>query len=178
MELLHEIRKKIEEDSPDLWSGEIVLGRKEYLTLTGQIEPKLYYILQGSLRVFYTDEKGEEHTIRFGYSNSFISSLDSFLNEKPSFLTIQAIKESHLNFITKPDLLNFIINQGLILDWSNALSEIIGQQVIREIDLISNTPVERFNRLLSRSPNVFQEIPHKYIASYLRMSPETLSRLL
>ncbi len=48
----------------------------------------------------------------------------------------------------------------------------------REIDLLTQSPQERIERIRKRSPQVFQEIPHKYIASYLRMSPETLSRLL
>ena len=39
-------------------------------------------------------------------------------------------------------------------------------------------PRQRLQRVLGRSPRLFQEVPHKYIASYLRMSPETLSRLL
>jgi hypothetical protein len=47
----------------------------------------------------------------------------------------------------------------------------------REIDLLTVSSKERYLRVLNRSPKVFQEIPHGLIASYLRMSPETLSRL-
>ena len=48
----------------------------------------------------------------------------------------------------------------------------------RELDLLTSSPHERIQRVLKRSPQVFQEIPAKYIASYLRMTPETLSRIL
>ena len=48
----------------------------------------------------------------------------------------------------------------------------------REVDLITYSPQKRFERVFERSPQLFQEIPQKYIASYLRMTPETLSRIL
>ena len=53
----------------------------------------------------------------------------------------------------------------------------ITQQIDREIDILIPSPTERLNRVLKRSPNVFQHVPLKYIASYLRMKPETLSRI-
>ncbi len=51
------------------------------------------------------------------------------------------------------------------------------QQLEREIDILTKSPKERYERVLRRSPQLFQEIPNKHIANYLRMSPETLSRL-
>ena len=57
------------------------------------------------------------------------------------------------------------------------LEELFAQQIEREIDILTHSPVERYKRVLERSPQLFQEIPAKYIASYLRMTPETLSRI-
>ena len=62
--------------------------------------------------------------------------------------------------------------------WEQLLQSFVHQQIEREIDLITYSPQKRFERVLERSPQVFQEIPLKYIASYLRMTPETLSRIL
>jgi hypothetical protein len=53
---------------------------------------------------------------------------------------------------------------------------IIGQ-LEREVDLLTNDPAERYRRVLNRSPRLFQEVPAKYIANYLRMTPETMSRI-
>lgn len=61
--------------------------------------------------------------------------------------------------------------------WMKILENLLLQQIEREIDILTNSPKERYLRVLKRSPLLFQEIPHKHIANYLRMSPETLSRL-
>jgi CRP-like cAMP-binding protein len=57
------------------------------------------------------------------------------------------------------------------------MEQLIYQQLEREKDLLTSSPTERYAKVKQRSPQLFQEIPHKYIASYLRMTPETLSRL-
>jgi CRP-like cAMP-binding protein len=61
--------------------------------------------------------------------------------------------------------------------YSVLLEQLVLQQMEREQDLLITSPVERYQRVLERSPMLFQEVPHKYIAAYLRMSPETLSRI-
>jgi hypothetical protein len=54
---------------------------------------------------------------------------------------------------------------------------LILQQIEREKDLLLDSPKDRFERVFQRNPKIFQLIPDKHIANYLRMSPETLSRL-
>ena len=61
--------------------------------------------------------------------------------------------------------------------WHIILGDLIFQQMERERDILTSSPLERYKRVLARSPQLFQEIPNKYIASYLRMTPETLSRI-
>ena len=61
--------------------------------------------------------------------------------------------------------------------WNSILEDLNLQQFEREIDLLTQSPWERYHRLLKRSPQVFQQIPNKHIANYLRMTPETLSRI-
>lgn len=161
----------------DLWDKELVLRRNEYLKVKGSIDTNLYFVSSGSLRIFVIDEQ-EEHTIRFGYKNNLIAALDSFIHEKPSDLYIQAIKKTELKIIHKTAFLNFIQSSpDHTKIWLIVLQDFILQQMERERDILTSSPLERYKRVLSRSPQLFQEIPHKYIASYLRMTPETLSRL-
>ena len=164
-------------ENANLWDKALDLKRNEYLKVQGSIDTNLYFIVKGSLRIFVMDNN-EESTIRFGYKNNLIAALDSFINEQPSDLCIQALKATSLKVIKKSVYLRFIRsseeNRNL---WNTILEQLIFQQMERERDILTTAPLERYQRVLKRSPQLFQEIPNKYIASYLRMTPETLSRL-
>jgi CRP-like cAMP-binding protein len=68
-------------------------------------------------------------------------------------------------------------SQESLQQYTALLESLITQQIDREVDLLITSPTVRLTRVLQRSPNLFQEVPLKYIASYLRMTPETLSRI-
>ncbi|WP_282087338.1 Crp/Fnr family transcriptional regulator [Aquimarina algiphila] len=153
------------------------LEREEYLKTANNINTNLYFISEGSLRVFYVNDK-EEHTLYLGYKKSLITALDSFFSNKVSQLEIQALKKTKVDFISKDDFMKFMMSNPENLSlWYAILEELIYLQTEREIDLLISSPAERYQRVLQRRPELFQEIPHKYIASYLRMAPETLSRI-
>jgi len=154
----------------------ITIDRNEFLKVKGSIDTNVYYVESGSLRVFVLDDY-EEQIIRFGYKENLIVSLDSFLTGQPSGFFIQAIKKTVLKVITKQQIDNFLQTETNRILWSKILENLVLQQLEREIDILTNSPKERYQRVLKRSPQLFQEIPNRYIANYLRMSPETLSRL-
>ncbi len=160
-----------------LWTNELSLRRNEFLKVNGIVDTNLYLVTEGSLRIFVVDEH-EEHTIRFGYQNNLITALDAFLSGKPSELYIQALKKTKLKVISKADFTGFMTSsQEHVRLWQSILESFTLQQMERERDILTSSPVERYRRVLKRSPQLFQEIPNKYIASYLRMTPETLSRI-
>lgn len=154
----------------------ISLERNEYLKVKGSIDTNVYYVESGSLRIFLLEDY-EEQTIRFGYKENLIVSLDSFLTGKPSDFYIQAIKSTVLRVITRPQIDNFLQTEQNRILWTHILENLVLQQLEREVDILTRSPKERYERVLQRSPQLFQEIPHRHIANYLRMSPETLSRL-
>lgn len=96
---------------------------------------------------------------------------------KPSDLYIQAIKKTVVKVITKEQIDKFLQTENNQNLWTKILGNLVVQQIEREIDLLTNSPKERYERVLKSSPQLFQEIPNRYIANYLRMSAETLSRL-
>ena len=154
----------------------ITIERNQLLKAKGNIDTNVYYVESGSLRVFVLDDC-EEQVIRFGYKENLIVSLDAFLTDKPSRFFIQAIKKTTLKVITKTQINDFLKIENNHILWTKILENLIIQQMEREIDILTNSPKERYQRVLKRSPQLFQEIPNKHIANYLRMSPETLSRL-
>jgi len=154
----------------------IIINRNEFLKVKDSIDTNIYFVESGSLRIFVLDEY-EEQIIRFGYKENLIVSLDCFLTGNTSNLFIQAIKKSVIKVITKQQFEIFLETEANRNLWIKILENLVVQQMEREIDILTNSPKERYERVLKRSPQLFQEIPNKYIASYLRMSPETLSRL-
>jgi len=160
----------------ELSTKEITIQRNEFLKVKGSIDTNLYYVESGSLRIFVLDDY-EEQTIRLGYKENLIVSLDSFLTGKPSDLYIQAIKKTVVKVITKQQIDIFLGKENNQNLWRGILENLVVQQMEREIDILTNSPKERYERVLKRSPQLFQEIPNRHIANYLRMSAETLSRL-
>ncbi len=161
----------------ELWNIRKEIKRNDFLSPLGKTDSNLYFILKGSFKITYEID-GEEMILGFGYPETLLVDFPSFVHEKPSDFHIQAIKSSQVVGISKSDFNSFIDkNQHLSQFWRNTLEKIALDLIEREIDLLSSSPQKRFDRLMQRSPNVFQHIANKHIASYLRMTPETLSRL-
>lgn len=161
----------------NMWEKDIVLSRNEFLKVKGSADSTVYFVEEGTLRLFVEDEH-EEHTIRFAYKHNLITALDAFITGLPSELYIQALKKTTLKAICKNRFVKFVADNAELSGlWVTVLEQLILQQMERERDLLTASPVERYKRVLQRSPQLFQEVPHKYIASYLRMKPETLSRI-
>jgi len=153
------------------------LSRNEYLISAGKVDANLYIVESGTLRIFYLSEF-DEQILRFGYKGSTVTALESFFNDKPSSVYIQALKKSTVQVIPKASLKQVIHNNSEFqLAYINLLEQFALQQMEREIDIPSHSPIERYKRVLARSPQLFQEVPAKYIANYLRMTPETFSRI-
>lgn len=171
-----ELVKFIQENN--LWDDVRELKRNEYLKVQGSIDTNIYYVEEGSLRIFLVDEC-EEHTIRFAYKNNITVALDSFITDESSDFYMQALRKTKLKILKKENFLKLIESKPeLKEEWIILLQRLILQLMERERDLLINSPKERYKRVLERSPQVFQEIPNKYIADYLRMTPETLSRIM
>ncbi len=157
---------------------DLTLDRGDFLIREGEVEKHLYHIQSGAIHAFYVSEH-EEHTIRFGYEGSLMTSIPSFYNQKPSALYLQAIRKTKVRAYTRASFYAAKAENPLLQQFYIAsLESLAEQQMEREIDLLTVSPIERLKRVQSRSPRLFQEIPAKYIASYLRMTPETLSRIM
>ena len=165
------------ESLKDFASKRIELKRNEFIGQTEVVDNHIYFIESGTVKVCMFKE-GEEQIIRFGYKNNYLVLLDSFLTNKTSQFRIQAIKKSSILRITKESFEEFL-NQSRenAKLWQQILEDLVLQQIEREIDLLTENPSERYQRVFKRSPLLFQEIPNRHIANYLRMTPETLSRL-
>ncbi|MHC2993719.1 hypothetical protein OB13_19850 [Pontibacter sp. HJ8] len=160
-----------------LWKKRVKLNQYDFLIRQGQVEQGLYLVMSGALRIYYP-LPDEEICVGFGYPHTLLVSFPSFVEGKPSAYYIQALKKSELLGISKADLTQLIEERPNIRRfWYEQMEKALVGKIEREVDLLLPEPAQRLQRVMERSPHLFQHIPKKYIASYLRMSPETLSRL-
>ncbi len=158
-----------------LWEPSKILKRNDILVNKGDFSKDLFFVKSGAITVT-TEIEEKEQIIRFAYQNSMFAAIDSFLYNKATIYNVKTLKETEILTVSKEKLQKIFDENPTF--YSELLKELIHQQSEREIDLLHHSASARFERILKRSPKLFQEVPHKYIASYLRISPETLSRLL
>lgn len=158
------------------WKYEKQLNRGDFLIQTNQVEQYLYFIEEGTVGIFYPNED-QNQCVGFGYSPSLICSFPSFVKKRPSEYFIQTLSKTKVIGISRNEFYQHMENfPELERLWRVMLEEALLGRIEREIDLLTIAPTTRIQRLLNRSPHIFQIVPLKYIASYLRMTPETLSR--
>jgi len=145
----------------------------QFLRAAGEHENQLFYIEEGAVKIYYLSELGE-HIIRLGYPGSMLNSLSAYLSGAISELYIEAIRETKVRVLNREQINDVMSNSSA---YAKFLEALLVQQLERELDLLQDSPSQRLERVLSRSPHLFQHVPLKYIAAYLRMSPETLSRI-
>lgn len=164
------------DDFSTLW--ELVTYKKnEYITQVGQVEHYLYFVEAGVQRGFHLVD-GEEICVAFSYDHSYSGIVDSFLGQTPAKYYLQAISDSVLLRLNYQDLEALYERYQWVERWGRLISQdILIGKANREVAILSYTAEERYRRLMTQSPRCIQLIPQKFLASYLRMTPETFSRL-
>lgn len=152
--------------------------RNEIILNAGEIPKFSIFVLKGCLRQYTVNEKGEETIIYFAEERHFIGDLSAMRSKTISNFSFQAIEPCELLMISAENW-EKVFKQ--FPWWTNA--HILGYQKWTAImqqqmsDLHTKTGEVRYLNLLKARPNLFQRVPQHYIASYLGISPETLSRI-
>ena len=159
------------------WSYERSVIKNEFLSREGETERYLYYVIEGVLRIYYLHD-GEEVCVGFSYDDTLICSYPSFIDNQPAEYYMQALTDLKLLGINREDFYSFLdSSRNMEKCWRMITEEALLGKIKRETEMLTFTPEERYTRLWNRSPHLFQLVPQKYIASYLGMQPETLSRV-
>lgn len=151
--------------------------KNEILTLQGKVEEQIYFIESGLLRLYYEGEN-KDITLYIGFPHSFLSSYSSFLSAKPSEFILSALMPSRLVVLNKVDLEKIYLETSC----GNALGRLFSEQQFlyhsqRETDFMTLSPTERYLKLFEDQPQLIREIPLKYLASYIGVTPQALSRI-
>ena len=151
--------------------------KKFALVSEGEVTKEIYFINKGFLRLFYPKE-GEEITAFIFLENLFATSLESLLQQSPSQQCLETLEDSELLVISYENLMkayNYSVNFQIMARRIAEQRFINAQRILSSY--ILDSPEERYQKLVAAQPEWFQRVPQHYIASFLGITPVSLSRI-
>jgi CRP/FNR family transcriptional regulator, anaerobic regulatory protein len=143
-----------------------------------KIPEYLYFIISGFMRLFYYDQNGDENTNQINTPTNFVAAYLSFIQGTPAKENLECITDCELIRIKKTDLRALIEESDNFKSFSLIIFETaMATTQIRANDLATLNAEQRYRKLLENQADVLQNVPIQYIASYLGMKPESLSRI-
>ena len=154
------------------------LRKKQYLLQEGDVCRYFVFVEYGLLRSYNVDDKGIEHMIQFAWEGWWMGDIYSFLSGDISTYNIDAIEDAELLMITLAGFEEMMLKVPVMERYFRILfqNNIISKER-RLINSISYSAEEKYIRLIASNPQLIQRIPQNLIASYLGITPETLSRI-
>ncbi len=176
---LEKIARQTEEDW-EVFSSKLSrqeFPKKSLLLKTGQTEKYLSFIEKGIIR-FYLPKEENDLTFSFAFSGGFVSAYDSFLMQQPSPYQVETLSATILWRVSYKDLQD-VYKQTEIgnLIGRHASEDLFLKKSKRELSLLNDTAEQRYLNLFTEQPHLLKEIPLKYIASYIGITPQALSRI-
>lgn len=152
-------------------------SKNEIIFNEGNISQTIYYVLEGCVRLFYNVD-GNEKTAFFYTEGKFMCANESFLKGTPARENFQVLEKTTLMHFDKSIDSEFIRKSPNfeLIDRLAIIDELINSNRLIE-SFVTKTPQERYLDLLKSNNDIFQRVPQQYIASYLGISPESLSRI-
>ena len=155
-----------------------IVKKKEHYLRAGEISQATAYVNRGCLRRYVIDDHAKEVIVNFAVEDWWIGDLESYHLQKPSTYYIQALEESELLFLSRRNFLRVCEELPKYKIFHDEKVNRSHYATIKRLSVSkSGTPQEKYLLLMKEQPQLFQRIPLHYIASYLGIEPESLSRL-
>lgn len=156
---------------------ELTIPAKTILLREGEISRQAWFIKKGCLRLWFNNN-GKDITFQFFFENQGVSSIESFRSGRPSLFNLESIEPCRLLVISKTDFEKMIAE-------TPGYQQLIEEQIYKRLEhysalflsRIRDTPQQRYLNLLKDHPEIIRRIPQHYIASYLGITPVSLSRI-
>lgn len=151
--------------------------KKDVFIKEGKICRELAFVLKGSFRYYKTID-GIEVTTFFSFEHYWISAYTSFLTRSPSFITVEAMEDAEVVVLNYDDM-QYLYDHYVSFE---RFGRLMAEYLVTCLDermhsLLLKTPEERYLKTLNDNRIYFERVPQHYIASYLGIAPESLSRI-
>jgi CRP-like cAMP-binding protein len=153
------------------------LPKKQFLFRENDKLQHLGFVNKGCLRYYLVDNKGDDHIVYFAFEGWWIGDMNSFFHDKPTIYNLQALEDCELFLFNRVNF-NRAIDEtayGKFFKAATSQSYMATQKRFAEVN--TKTAEEKYLELLKKSPEIFQRVPQHYIASFLGIKPESLSRI-
>jgi CRP-like cAMP-binding protein len=154
------------------------IRKRQYFLQEGDVCQHVIWVGKGCLRLFLVDSGGREHIIDFGLENDFFTDRLSFANAGPSLYNIDALEDTEVLLFT-PDALELLTETmpsfAKVLRIAN--TQHLANLQSRITATLTLSADEKYKTLLRQNPELVQRLPQHMIASYLGITPATLSRV-
>ena len=152
-------------------------GKGSILLHEGQVSRESYFNIEGIVRKYYIVD-GEEHTTEFYMEEEAINSLQSYNQKIPANHFLECVESCRLAVLTyemEQELFKKV--DGFESLCRVSIEEELGAQQEKLAKFMTSTPEERYLNLMKQQPDLLQRVPQYYLASYLGVKPESLSRI-
>lgn len=154
------------------------LKATEYFHQIGKVCKEIAFVEQGVLRMYNLDPNGTEITKYFVKENQFITDLESYYNKKPSTDAYQSVVDSSIYIINKTTMTRLSEEIPNMFIYLKSITEIQLLNKIKDNDFLNyGNSKTKYLEFINRYPNLAITIPQQYIASYLKVTPQSLSRI-
>lgn len=155
----------------------IEVGKKETLLLQGEISNLAYIVEEGCLRIWHNND-GTDVTLQFFFENDIVSSLESFFHGRPSKFGIEAVTPTVVRAIERTTFNKLMAHSTEFREFMfRALVDRLTDYQNLFLNRIMDNPENRYRHLLEHSPELLETVPLHYLASYLGITPVSLSRI-
>jgi CRP/FNR family transcriptional regulator, anaerobic regulatory protein len=152
-------------------------AKKEFVLEEGQVCDKVFFLNSGSSRLFYNVE-GEEKIVQFFFGDSWYTDYGSFLTGQRTIENLQVIEPCQVVCFKKSDLYSLYTTNPVFEKVGRVMAENAYMALMQLNNMRTNLdPEDRYLNLLKQRPELVERIPQHYIASYLGIQPQSLSRI-
>ncbi len=155
------------------------IKKKQFLLQEGDVNYSVKFVLAGLLRLYAIDKSGIEHVIQFAPAGWWITDMQSYLNQSPGSFFIDALEETEILEIRKEHMDELYVQIPKLERFFRILAEnALAAQQQRMAATLTLTAKERYACFIDLYPGLGQQLPQKYVASYIGVTPEFFSKML